>query len=84
MILFSKRNIIFFRDGEMQAMDHRKRCKVGSTCMHFQVVGCVIESNPTIGEGVLVSHHLFQSKNYRINYARNFNFHNQKDGDQNA
>jgi hypothetical protein len=33
--LSSKRNIIFLRNGEVLAMDCKKRCKVGLTHRHF-------------------------------------------------
>ncbi len=57
---------------------------MGSTRQHFWFVGRVVESDPTISEGIFVGHHSFQSENYKINCARNFNFHNQNYGGQNV
>jgi len=65
-------------------MDHRKRCKVGSTCWHFWFAQRVIEFNPTASERVFIGHHTFQSENHRIGCKGSFGFHNQKNNDQDA
>jgi hypothetical protein len=65
-------------------VDHQKRYRVGLGCQHFWFVGHAIEFNSATSEGVSTSHHMFQSRNYRINYARSFAFHNKKDGGRNA
>jgi hypothetical protein len=72
----------FFKDGKVLAMDCKKRCRVGSTCWCFQFVGCVVEFDLATSEGLSTCHHPFQFENYKINCARNSNFHNKKDNGQ--
>jgi hypothetical protein len=57
---------------------------VGSTHRCFWFVGHVVESDLAIGKGIFVGHHPFQSKIYKINCVRNFDFHNKKYGGQNV
>jgi hypothetical protein len=55
-----------------------------STTQNFQFVGCGVEFDLAIDEGISTSHHLIQSKNYEIDCAGSFNFHNKKDDGKNA
>lgn len=55
-----------------------------STSRSFQFVGCGVEFDLAIDEGISTSHHLIQSKNYEIDCAGNSSFHNWKDGGKNA
>jgi len=57
---------------------------VGSACQHFRFVGCLIELDTSINEGIFVGRYLVQSKNYKIGCARSFDFYNQKDGGKNV
>lgn len=83
MIISSKGKIIF-GDGKVIAVDRKKKCRVGLGCRHFWFVGSAIEFNPATSEELSACHHLFQFGNYRIGYAKSFDFHNNRNGGRDA
>jgi hypothetical protein len=57
---------------------------VGLTSWSFRFVGCGVEFDLAINEGISTSHNLVQSGNYEIDCVGSFGFHNKKDGGKNA
>ncbi len=57
---------------------------MGLASRSFRFVGHGVEFDSAIDEGISTCHHLVQSKNYEIDCARSFGFHNKKDGGKNA
>ncbi len=84
MIISSKGKIIFWRWKNSSGGYRKNKCRVGLGCRHFWFVGCAIEFNPATNEGLSTCNHLFQFGNYRIDYAKSFDFHNNRDGGQDA